>query len=176
MRVLSLAGANVILTQDKCVTFARLQTHGIPENFAYVGSRSRFLSGRLDFLEPVPLLMFNVETFSWTYQGFPHAQFVQCDGHILRCRWASQSWWHVSHCRYPVLGLPPVTVGNAVRVGAPQKNHTPSNWTSKATHSCGNHNGATPRAELVKRLLAIPLRTVAMDTGAGIALAIQEIL
>lgn len=47
---------------------------------------------------------------------------------------------------------------------------------SEYTHGCGDHNRATARAELMKRLLPIPLRAVTMDAGTRIALAIQEVL
>lgn len=47
---------------------------------------------------------------------------------------------------------------------------------SDCTHSSGNHDGASSRTKLVKCLLTITLRAVAMDTGAGIALAVEEVL
>ena len=45
-----------------------------------------------------------------------------------------------------------------------------------STYSCGHQNGALPRAELVKSLLTVSLRAVTVDTGAGITLAVQEVL
>lgn len=43
-------------------------------------------------------------------------------------------------------------------------------------HRCRHQYWAAPRAELVQSLLAVSLGTIAMDTGAGIALTVQEIL
>lgn len=40
----------------------------------------------------------------------------------------------------------------------------------------GHQNGAFSRSELVQGLLPVSLGAVAMDTGAGIALAVQEVL
>ena len=40
----------------------------------------------------------------------------------------------------------------------------------------GNQDGAASGAELVQRLLAVALGPVAVDTGAGVALAVQEVL
>lgn len=41
---------------------------------------------------------------------------------------------------------------------------------------CGHQDGALPRSELAQGLLAVPLRAVAVDAGAGVALAVQEVL
>lgn len=44
------------------------------------------------------------------------------------------------------------------------------------TDRSGHQNGAFPRSELVQRLFAVSLRAVAVDTGAGVSLAVQEVL
>lgn len=44
------------------------------------------------------------------------------------------------------------------------------------TDRCGHQNGALSRSELVQGLLSVSLGTVAMDTGAGVALPVQEVL
>lgn len=41
---------------------------------------------------------------------------------------------------------------------------------------CGHQDGALPRSELAQGLLTVPLRAVAMDAGAGVALAVQKVL
>lgn len=44
------------------------------------------------------------------------------------------------------------------------------------TDRCGNQNGAFSGSELAQGLLTVSLRTVAVDTGTGVPLSIQEVL
>lgn len=67
-------------------------------------------------------------------------------------------------------------VATVISITAVQHNRQAFTKHSGYTHSCCNHNGATSRAELVKRLLSIPLRAVTVDAGASIALPIQKVL
>lgn len=44
------------------------------------------------------------------------------------------------------------------------------------SNRCGHQNGAFSWSELAQGLLSVSLGAVAMDTGAGVALAVQEVL
>ncbi len=51
-----------------------------------------------------------------------------------------------------------------------------SSELTNSTHSGGNHDRAAPRTKLAEGFLTIALRAVTMDTGAGIAFAVEEVL
>lgn len=44
------------------------------------------------------------------------------------------------------------------------------------SNRCGHQNGAFSWSELAQGLLSVSLGAVAMDTGAGVAFAVQEVL
>ena len=44
------------------------------------------------------------------------------------------------------------------------------------TYGCGHQNGSLADAELVQRVLPLPLRTVAMDTRGRVVLVVEEVL
>ena len=47
---------------------------------------------------------------------------------------------------------------------------------SEVPYSSGHEDGTASGAELVQGLLSVPLGAVAVDTGASVALAVQEVL